>query len=122
MKIGDIFDAEVVGIQPYGAFVKFGEDDKKGLVHISEIQSGFVKDIHEVAEIGQKLKVQVIDFDEYSGKISLSVRSLEEEPELHKAHRKHFATDNRENIGFESLSKEMATWVKDAESYLQAKD
>ncbi|MBB5887191.1 cyclophilin family peptidyl-prolyl cis-trans isomerase/predicted RNA-binding protein with RPS1 domain [Lactovum miscens] len=121
VKIGDIFDAEVIGVQPYGSFVKF-DKEKKGLIHISEIQSGFVKDIHEVVEIGQKLKVQVIDFDEYSSKISLSARSLEEDPEMHKAHRKHFATDSREDIGFKSLSHEMSKWVKEAEDYLQAKE
>lgn len=121
IKIGDVFDAEVIGIQRYGAFVKF-DKDKKGLIHISEIQSGFVKDIYEVVEVGQSLKVQVLDYDEYSGKISLSCRTLEENPELAKAQHKRFATDSRKQIGFDSLSKEMSTWVKEAEDYLQSTD
>ena len=119
IKIGDIFDAEIIGIQHYGAFVRF-DKDKKGLIHISEIQSGFVKDIYEVVKVGQKLKVQVLDYDEYSGKISLSSRSLEENPELHKIQHKHFATDSRKKIGFNSLSKEMAGWIKETEKYLQS--
>ncbi|MFG7387608.1 S1 RNA-binding domain-containing protein [Lactococcus lactis] len=47
------------------------------MIHISEIQSGYVKSIHDIAKIGQKVMAQIIDIDEYNGKISLSIRSLE---------------------------------------------
>ncbi|WP_460016273.1 CvfD/Ygs/GSP13 family RNA-binding post-transcriptional regulator [Lactovum odontotermitis] len=118
MKIGDIVEGEVIGIQPYGAFVRF-DKEQKGLVHISEIHSGYIKDIHEAAHIGQKMRLQIIDFDEYTGKISLSARALEENPEARRIQRKHFATDSRSKIGFDSLADEMSGWVKESEKYLK---
>ena len=39
--------------------------EQKGLIHISEIQSGYVKSIHDIAKIGQKVMAQIIDIDEY---------------------------------------------------------
>ncbi|MDR2976547.1 MAG: S1 RNA-binding domain-containing protein [Streptococcaceae bacterium] len=117
-KIGDIVEGEIIGIQSYGAFVRF-DKDQKGLMHISEIHSGFIKDIHEAVHIGQKMKLQIIDIDEYSGKISLSARVLEEEPEVRKIQRKHFATDSRVKIGFDSLAEESSKWVKESEDFLK---
>ena len=60
-KIGDIVEVEIIGMQDYGAFVKFflqnpetnEKIEQKGLIHISEIQSGYVKSIHDIAKIGQ---------------------------------------------------------------------
>lgn len=118
IRIGDDFEAEVIGIQSYGAFVKF-DGNKKGLVHISEIRSGFIKNINDEVKIGQKLHVQVIDSDEYSGKISLSMRTLEGHPQVHYVMRKHFATNNHKHIGFSSLEKEMPDWIRENEKYLE---
>ena len=75
-KIGDIVDGYVTGIQPYGAFVSLDEETQ-GLIHVSEIQSGYTKNIQDVLKIGEKVQVQIIDIDEYSQKISLSRRTLE---------------------------------------------
>ena len=75
-KIGDIVDGFVTGIQPYGAFVSLDEETQ-GLIHVSEIQSGYTKNIQDVLKIGEKVQVQIIDIDEYSQKISLSRRTLE---------------------------------------------
>ncbi|MQW22259.1 MULTISPECIES: CvfD/Ygs/GSP13 family RNA-binding post-transcriptional regulator [unclassified Lactococcus] len=123
-KIGDVVEVEVIGVQDYGAFVKFfPKNDKtaeelKGLIHISEIQSGYISNIREIIRIGQKLQAQIIDIDEYNGKISLSVRSLEKNPQVHHFyHKKHF-TDARNKIGFESLSRELDHWVEENEAYL----
>lgn len=75
-KIGDIIEGQVTGIQPYGAFISL-DAQTQGLVHISEVQSGYTKNIHSFLEVGQVVKVQVIDIDEYTKKISLSLRTLE---------------------------------------------
>ena len=61
VKIGDILAVEVTGLQKYGAFVKFGEH--RGLIHISEIKSSYVSDIHALVEVGQVCDAQVIDID-----------------------------------------------------------
>lgn len=78
MKIGDKLNGRITGIQPYGAFVEL-ETGVTGLIHISEIRTGFIENIYEVLKIGDEVQVQVVDFDEYTGKASLSIRTLEEE-------------------------------------------
>lgn len=67
-KIGDIIEGQVTGIQPYGAFISL-DDHTQGLVHISEVQAGYTKNIHNFLEIGQVVKVQIIDIDEYTKKL-----------------------------------------------------
>src|SRR5690625_7717691 len=79
LDIGQIVEGKVTGIQPYGAFVAIN-DDMQGLVHISEITHGYVKDINEHLQIGDLVKVKVINIDEERNKISLSIRATQEEP------------------------------------------
>ena len=78
MKIGDKIQGVITGIQPYGAFVDL-DNQTRGLIHISEIKTGFVENIHDILKVGQKVLVQVVDYDEFTGKASLSLRTLEEE-------------------------------------------
>lgn len=75
VKIGDIVTGTITGIQPYGAFVQI-DSQTQGLIHVSEIKAGFVKAIDELFSINQQVTVQIIDIDGYSGKISLSIRTL----------------------------------------------
>ncbi len=51
---GTVLTGKVTGIQPYGAFVAL-DDQTQGLVHISEIKHGFVKDIHEFLSVGDEV-------------------------------------------------------------------
>ena len=76
MKIGDKIQGIITGVQPYGAFVEL-EDGTTGLIHISEIKTGFVDNIHDHLKMGQQVLVQVVDYDEFSKKASLSLRTLE---------------------------------------------
>ena len=78
-EVGEEFSGKVTGIQPYGAFVALDEETQ-GLVHISEITYGFVKDINEFLTVGQEVQVKVLEVDEAAGKISLSIRALQEAP------------------------------------------
>lgn len=127
-KIGDIVEVEIVGIQDYGAFVHLispvysdkanEKKSQKGLIHISEIHSGFVKSIHDIVKMGEHHTAQIIDIDEFNGKISLSLRSLEDVPQVHHFYRKKHFTDSRHQIGFKSLRKELEHWVKEGEEYL----
>ena len=77
MKIGDKLTGTITGIKPYGAFVAL-DNGTTGLIHISEIKSGYVDNIHQFLKIGEQVLVQVVDFDEYTKKVSLSLRTLEE--------------------------------------------
>ncbi|TYS13351.1 general stress protein 13 [Rossellomorea vietnamensis] len=78
-ETGNVVTGKVTGIQPYGAFVALDENTQ-GLVHISEITHGFVKDVNEHLSVGDEVNVKVLSVDEAAGKISLSIRATEEPP------------------------------------------
>ncbi len=79
-EVGSIVEGKVTGIKPFGAFVALDEK-KQGLVHISEVAHGFVKDINDVLKVGDEVKVKIMNVEEESGKISLSIRATQEAPE-----------------------------------------
>src|SRR3989344_1083812 len=72
VKIGEIFDeAEVKRILPFGAFVEF-LPGKEGMVHVSKMKEGFVRNPLDVVAIGQKVKVKVVEIDD-QGRTNLSM-------------------------------------------------
>ena len=79
IETGSILTGKVTGIQPYGAFVAL-DDNTQGLVHISEITHGYVKDINDHLKVGDEIQVKVLSVDEGAGKIGLSIRATEEAP------------------------------------------
>ena len=58
IEVGAKLQGKVSGITNFGAFIDLGEG-KTGLVHISEISNGFVKDIHDVLTVGDEVTVKV---------------------------------------------------------------
>lgn len=119
MKIGDKLEGTITGIQPYGAFVEL-ESGVTGLIHISEIRSGYVSNIHDILSIGEKVFVQVIDVDEYSKKASLSLRTLEETPQRRIRH--HRFSNDRHKSGFAPLAQQMPTWVKEGKVFFSKQE
>lgn len=87
VKIGDIVHGKISGIQQYGIFVRL-DSQIEGLIHISEIHGGYVKDIGREYQVGETIKVQVIDIDPYSNQISLSRRAVL--PEVEEARKREF--------------------------------
>ncbi len=76
VKAGEVYEGEVKRIQPFGCFVEI-LPSKEGLVHISQMAPGYVKDPSELVEIGQKVKVRVTEIDDF-GRINLSMLFGEE--------------------------------------------
>jgi len=113
-KIGQKVRGIVTGIQPYGAFVSIDEDTQ-GLVHISELKHGYIKDISEIVSKGDEIDVMIMDIDEYSNKISLSLRSLQK-PKYHPfSNRKNISRYGRKTgIGFQSIDKKIPEWKEQA--------
>lgn len=72
IEVGAKVIGKVSGITNFGAFVELGEK-KNGLVHISEVSDGYVKDIHDVLSVGDEVTVKVLSVAD-DGKISLSIR------------------------------------------------
>lgn len=72
VKVGEIFEeAEVKRVLPFGAFVEF-LPGKEGMVHVSKMKEGFVRNPLDVVQIGQKVKVKVIEIDD-QGRTNLSM-------------------------------------------------
>ncbi|MDR1606427.1 MAG: S1 RNA-binding domain-containing protein [Streptococcaceae bacterium] len=117
IKTGDILTVEVTGLQKYGAFVKFGK--RRGLIHISEIKSGYVPDIREVIQVGQICQAQVIDIDAYNDKVSLSLRALEKAPQTHHIQRRYHFNNPTNKIGFQPFNDLLEDWTKDQLTYLK---
>ena len=119
-KIGMILDGTITGLQPYGAFVSLS-DTVQGLIHVSEVQAGYTKNIQGLLMVGQKVKVQVIDIDEYSKKISLSLRTLETQVQQPNHRRKKYFTNKNKKIGFGTLENELPIWIEEAMNALLEK-
>ncbi|WP_210365743.1 S1 domain-containing post-transcriptional regulator GSP13 [Bacillus sp. REN3] len=116
-EVGSVFTGKVTGIQPYGAFVALDENTQ-GLVHISEITHGFVKDINEHLAVGDEVKVKVLSVDEAAGKIGLSIRATEEAPEQTqrpkrpRSKRPAAVIQNQESTqGFNTLKDKLQEWI-----------
>ncbi len=75
---GTILEGTVESLQTYGAFVALSEG-LSGLVHISQISQKRIKKPSEVLKVGDVVKVKVLNTNE--GKISLSIKAVEEEKE-----------------------------------------
>lgn len=72
VKVGEVFpEAEVKRLVPFGAFVEI-LPGKEGLVHVSKMAPGYVKDPADVVKVGQKVKVKVVEIDELK-RINLSM-------------------------------------------------
>ena len=94
-EVGEIFEGEVVGIKDFGAFVKL-TPGKDGLLHISRVANGRVGSVEDVLQLGDTVKVQVLEIDPKTGKISLDRLDKPEAPEgsapaphEHRGHDRH---------------------------------
>ena len=78
IQIGTVMTGTVESLQNYGAFVRL-EDGLSGLVHVSQISQKRVKSPKDVLNVGDEVKVKIIGIKD--GKISLSMKALEEPEE-----------------------------------------
>lgn len=77
MQVGTVLEGTVETIKPYGAFVDLG-DGISGLVHVSQLSQKRVENPAEVVKEGEKVKVRITKVAD--GKISLSMKALEDAP------------------------------------------
>ena len=82
-EIGDIYDAVVKTIMPFGVFVEF-LGKKSGLVHVSELSWTRIENVETAVKIGDEFKVQYIGVDPKTKKMRLSRKTLLPKPENYK--------------------------------------
>mgnify|MGYP001623071498 CR=1 FL=1 len=81
LQVGAVIEGTVENIMPYGAFVDIG-DGISGLVHISQFSKKRIKTPGEVVKEGQQVKVKIQKVAD--GKVSLSMKAIEEDEEAAK--------------------------------------
>ena len=75
-EIGEVYDAKVRSIMPYGAFCEF-LPGKDGLLHISEISWERIEDMEKSGlKEGDKIQLKLVDVDSKTGKVKLSRKAL----------------------------------------------
>jgi small subunit ribosomal protein S1 len=75
LEPGMVLTGKVTRLERYGAFVDIGVE-RDGLLHVSEIAQGYVKDPTEYVSVGEKLEVRVVSVNLRKGQIELSMKDL----------------------------------------------
>lgn len=104
-KVGDIVYGTITNILGYGAFVEI-DKEYSGLVHISEFSDNYVKSIGDFVEIGEKVKLKIIEVDEKNKRLKLSYKTLNKVRGVKGEIPKY-------TIGFKSLRDRLPQFIKD---------
>ncbi len=102
-SVGDVYDAVVKTVMPYGVFVDF--QGKSGLLHVSEMSHTRIDKVEEVFTEGDHVKVKLVGIDKKTGKFRLSRKSLMPRPDgkphddSEDAYNRHRSGDDRRGGG-----------------------
>jgi S1 RNA binding domain protein len=110
-EIGEVAEGKVIGVTNFGAFVQFA-DGKRGLVHISKIMEGFVKNVGDYLQMNDTVVVKVISKDK-KGNLNLSIKDIEGEG---LASIKKTASGNPERR--DSFERKMSEFLRESEEKL----
>lgn len=75
-KVGEVVEGAITKITNFGVFIEL-HDNIEGLMHVSEISTDAISNPEEVLEVGQKVKVSILNVDQKNRKIGLSIKALE---------------------------------------------
>ncbi len=107
IEVGSKVKGKVTGITNFGAFVEL-QENKTGLVHISEVADSYVKDINDFLTVGEEIEVKIINVEK-DGKIGLSIKKAKDKPARPQK-------SSRERT--ESFESKMNRFLKDSEDRL----
>jgi translation initiation factor 2 subunit 1 len=83
-EIGDLVIATIETVTDYGAYAKLDEYNKRGLLHVSEISSSWIRNIRDFVREGQKMVLKVLRVDMEKGHIDLSLRRVTKREKIEK--------------------------------------
>lgn len=106
---GKIVQGVVTGIETYGAFVSFDEF-YSGLIHISEISKGYVKNITDFVKIGDVINVEILSVDEEQFQLKLSIKNNNYKNVKNPRIVKIVETKS----GFKTLGKKLPIWINES--------
>ena len=108
-KKGKIIKVTVTGIEQYGAFVS-ADESYSGLIHISEISSGYVRNIKNYLGIGDIVEAEIIDVDEIHHQLKLSIKNINYNNKSNIKKKKIKET----NLGFKTLAYKLPFWIEES--------
>ncbi len=79
-EVGKTYHGKIVSILEFGAFVEI-LPGKEGLLHVSEIAWSKTENVEDVLSVGQEVDVKLLEIDQKTGKMRLSMRALQPKPE-----------------------------------------
>lgn len=77
IKENEVIRVKITGIQKYGAFATLDDNDYNGLIHISEISYGYVKNIHDFMNVGDSIYAEILNIDNDNKQIKLSIKDID---------------------------------------------
>lgn len=111
-KIGDVINCTVCGIENYGIFIRT-DDNYTGLIHISEISSDFVRNVSDYAKVGEKIKCQILDIDESSKQLKLTIKYLNFKEGYSREEISHL------DHGFDTLKELLPKWIEEQKEKIE---
>ena len=81
---GDLVMATIETVTDYGAYAKLDEYDKRGLLHVSEVSSSWIRNMRDFVREGQKMVLKVLRVDSEKGHIDLSLRRVTKRERIEK--------------------------------------
>ncbi len=83
-EVGDLVIATIETVTDYGAYAKLDEFEKRGLLHVSEISSSWIRNIRDFVRENQKVVLKVLRVDHDKGHIDLSLRRVTKRERIEK--------------------------------------
>lgn len=108
-QVGMTVYGKITGIKPYGAFVKF-DDGVSGLIHISELSNGFVRNIDNYVKLNEYVMAKVIDIDSEHKQLRLSFKALSRNTRRYTKRVKFLGMPAQEK-GFKTIEEMMPKWL-----------
>lgn len=112
---GKIVTGCVTGIEKYGVFVGLDEF-YSGLIHISEISDNFVKNINDYVNVGETIKVKVIETDEENYHVRLSIKDID-----YRVNKKMNNNITEIGQGFRPLKYKLKEWISEKQKEIEKK-
>ena len=102
----DVIKVTVTGVQKYGAFVNTNDENYDGLIHISEISYGYVKNVNDYLKVGDTIYAEVVDVNDDDNQLRLSIKDIDYKNDGAKLKR---MAETKE--GFKPLKDNLDNWI-----------
>jgi len=114
-NIGDIVECKVTGIEAYGIFVSI-DNIYDGLIHISEISEGFVRNVNDFVKPDEIIKANIIDISDNKKHLKLSIKNID-----YRDPSKMSQIEDSAH-GFELLKEQLPFWTKEKINEIESED